>query len=56
MKIVRFVPILFLILLLSFPALAVEGAANGLLLWFNVILPTLAPFIICTQAIDRVHV
>lgn len=51
MKIVRFVPVLFLVLLLSFPALSVQGAANGLLLWFNVVLPTLAPFIISTQAI-----
>ena len=51
MKIVRFIPVLFLILLLLFPALSVQGAANGLLLWFNVVLPTLAPFIICTQAI-----
>ena len=51
MKIVRFIPVLLLCLLLMFPALSVQGAANGLLLWFNVILPTLAPFIICTQAI-----
>ena len=51
MKIVRIIPVIFLVLLLLFPALSVQGAANGLLLWFNVILPTLAPFIICTQAI-----
>lgn len=34
--------ILILGLLLAFPTLAVEGAAAGLLLWFNVVLPTLA--------------
>ncbi len=44
-------PILLLGLLLSFPDLSVRGASNGLLLWFNVVLPTLAPFIICTQMI-----
>ncbi|MCI8660114.1 MAG: nucleoside recognition protein [Lachnospiraceae bacterium] len=44
-------PILLLGLLLTFPSLSVQGALNGLLLWFNVVLPTLAPFIICTQMI-----
>lgn len=44
-------PILLLGMLLSFPALSVRGACNGLLLWFDVVLPTLAPFIICTQTI-----
>ncbi len=43
--------ILFLGLLLRFPSLSVQGALNGLLLWFNIVLPTLAPFIICTQMI-----
>lgn len=46
-----FLPILLLFVLLAFPALSVRGAANGLLLWFNVVLPTLAPFMICTQMI-----
>ena len=45
------IPILLLALLLAFPALSVQGAANGLLLWFQVVLPTLAPFMICTQMI-----
>ena len=44
--------ILILGLLLAFPTLAVEGAAAGLLLWFNVVLPTLAPFMICTRMIS----
>lgn len=47
----RCFPILLLCLLLSFPALSVKGAASGLLLWFNVVLPTLSPFIICTQMV-----
>lgn len=44
-------PIALLCLLLAFPALSVEGAASGLLLWFNIVLPTLSPFIICTQMV-----
>ncbi len=47
----RLFPVLLLVLLLRFPAWSVQGAANGLLLWFNVVLPTLSPFIICTQTI-----
>ncbi|MCC8059376.1 MAG: nucleoside recognition protein [Clostridiales bacterium] len=45
------IAILFLILLLLDPAVSVAGALHGLQLWFNVVLPTLAPFIICTRAI-----
>lgn len=51
MKNTALVPVLLLFLLLFFPSLSVRGACNGLLLWFNVVLPTLAPFIICTQMI-----
>lgn len=40
------IPIFILILLLSRPALSFEGARNGLLLWFNVVLPTLFPFMV----------
>lgn len=44
-------PVLLLCLLLAFPAWSVRGASEGLLLWFNVVLPTLAPFLICTQLV-----
>lgn len=47
----RLLPVVLLILLLKFPVWSVQGAAGGLLLWFNVVLPTLSPFIICTQTI-----
>lgn len=47
----RCFPIALLCLLLAFPVLSVKGAANGLLLWFNTVLPTLSPFIICTQMV-----
>lgn len=38
--------LLFLCLLLLFPASALSGAKNGLLLWFNQVLPSLLPFLI----------
>lgn len=43
------IPVLVLILLLSHPALSFEGAKSGLLLWFNVVLPTLLPFMLCSS-------
>ncbi|MGN0157601.1 MAG: nucleoside recognition protein [Brotaphodocola sp.] len=45
------IPVLLLILLLTMPSLSIQGASNGLLLWFHVVLPTLAPFMICTQLV-----
>lgn len=41
--------LLFLILLFIFPSLSVKGAKEGLLLWFNTIIPTLFPFILITN-------
>lgn len=41
----------FLCGLLLFPAPSLAGAKSGLLLWFQVVLPTLAPFLIATQAV-----
>lgn len=38
--------LLFLCCLLLFPATALSGAKNGLLLWFNQVLPSLLPFLI----------
>lgn len=43
------VPVLTLILLLSHPAVSFDGAKSGLLLWFNVVLPTLLPFMLCSS-------
>lgn len=48
------------VLMLLFPQPVFKGASSGLLLWFNVILPTLLPFIIVsnllidTRAIDAI--
>lgn len=40
-----------LFLLLSNPALASEGAKSGLFLWSQAVLPTLLPFMICSNVI-----
>lgn len=39
----------FLFLMMYFPALCLEGAKSGLLLWFETILPTLLPFLILSD-------
>lgn len=43
------VSIILLALLLAFPGISIEGASSGLLLWYQVVLPALSPFMICTQ-------
>ncbi len=40
-----------LILMLTNPALTVQGAKDGLLLWSQTVLPTLLPFMICSNVI-----
>lgn len=40
--------VLCFFLLLTFPKLSIEGARDGLLLWFQNIVPTLFPFLICS--------
>lgn len=47
---------LFLILIITQPISAVNGAKTGLLLWFNTVLPTLLPFIILSNFIIRFQV
>ncbi len=43
--------VLILILLLTHPAAALAGARNGLMLWADTVLPTLLPFMICSNVI-----
>ena len=43
--------ILLFLLLLAFPGQAIQGASDGLLLWFHTVLPALAPAMICTRMI-----
>ena len=51
-----FLPFLFLLLILLFPTQARNGASSGLLLWFNILLPTLLPFMILSDLIRRLHI
>lgn len=48
--------VLFLILIILFPASSFEGAKQGLLLWFNTVLPTLLPFIIISNLIIKMQI
>jgi sporulation integral membrane protein YlbJ len=51
--------VLCLLMLLFNPGLALEGARQGLVLWGNVVLPTLLPFMICSGvivAMDAIHI
>lgn len=47
----RLFPVILLFLLLLYPSRSIQGAADGLVLWFTIVLPTLSPFIICTQMV-----
>lgn len=40
-----------MLILLFFPKASIKGAENGIILWFNVIVPTLLPFIIVSNLI-----
>ena len=39
----------FFFSMILFPSLTLEGACNGLLLWFQTVLPTLLPFVIVSN-------
>ncbi len=43
--------IMCMIMLITMPEICIEGARNGLLLWFETILPTLFPFFIISRLI-----
>ena len=45
----------FLVVMLCFPMETFNGATNGLLLWFQTILPTLLPFIILSNILIRTN-
>lgn len=47
----RICSILILFFLLIHPAISLKGARNGLLLWADTVLPTLLPFMICSNII-----
>lgn len=39
-----------------YPKLSIEGATNGLLLWFNKVLPSLFPFIVLTNILASLNI
>ena len=43
--------VMVLFLLLTHPALSFQGASRGLLLWYQTVLPTLLPLMICSNVI-----
>ncbi len=45
----------FLVVMLCFPMETFHGAANGLLLWFQTLLPTLLPFMILSNLLIRTN-
>lgn len=47
--------VVVLLLLLTHPALSFQGASRGLLLWYQTVLPTLLPFMICSNMIVAVN-
>lgn len=47
--------ILFFAAMLLFPKQVFTGASNGLLLWFNSVLPTLLPFMIVSNLLIQTH-
>lgn len=48
--------ILILALLFLFPGASFEGAKKGLLLWFQIVLPTLLPFLIFSNLMLRLNI
>ena len=47
----KLLSLLFLAGLLLHPSLSFKGAGDGLLLWFNVVFPTLFPFLVATSLV-----
>ena len=54
-KLSRFIIIFLFIIMLLSPEVALRGAKSGLLLWFNVIIPSLLPAIIISNMIVSVY-
>ena len=50
------ITLFFLILLFLFPNASFEGAKKGLLLWFQIVLPTLLPFLIFSNLIFHLNI
>lgn len=55
-KFIRGSVLVFLSAMLLFPYASLQGASNGLLLWFEHVLPNLLPFIILSNLIVRLNI
>lgn len=55
-RLIKLSLLLFLALILLFPSIALAGAKNGLLLWWDALLPTLLPFMIISGLIIRLRI
>lgn len=55
-KIIRGSVLVFLSFMLLLPNASLQGASNGLLLWFEHVLPNLLPFIILSNLIVRLNI
>lgn len=49
----KLLPIVFLLLLILFPAISIKGAKDGLILWYSTVVPTLLPFIMISNIITK---
>lgn len=52
---ILFLVLSFFLLMLCFPQFSFLGASNGLLLWFQILLPTLLPFMILSNLLIRTN-
>ncbi|MDD5935398.1 MAG: transporter [Clostridiales bacterium] len=55
-RLIKISLLLLLILILLFPSEAFAGARNGLLLWWDTLLPTLLPFMIISNLIVKLRI
>ncbi len=55
-RLIKICLLLLLVLILLFPSIAFLGARNGLLLWWDTLLPTLLPFMIISSLIVRLRI
>lgn len=55
-KIILLFVISFLLFALSHPALTLTGASNGLMIWFEKLLPTLLPFLIAVNLLQNADI
>jgi sporulation integral membrane protein YlbJ len=55
-KLIKGFVVLFLVMMILFPAASYEGATTGLLLWFHNVLPNLLPFVILSNLMIQLKI